>query len=46
MKSSWGGSRPGSGRKATGRKLVRLYMTEDEEKKLRKYLEELRKKQV
>lgn len=37
-----GGKREGAGRKPSGKKLIRLYVTEDEEKKLREYLEKLR----
>ena len=39
----WGGQREGSGRKATGRKRQNFYITDEENKKLRTYLEELRK---
>jgi hypothetical protein len=41
--TQWGGSREGAGRPSTGRKKVNFYITEDEETKLRTYLEELRK---
>lgn len=40
---TWGGARKGAGRPATGRKLQRIYATDEEMEKLRKYLEELRK---
>ena len=40
--SSWGGSREGAGRPATGRKKQNFYITDEENEKLRKYLEELR----
>lgn len=43
IRSDWGGYREGAGRKSTGRKLARIYVTEEEEQKLRDYLEELRK---
>jgi hypothetical protein len=43
IRTDWGGYREGSGRKPTGRKLARIYVTEEEEQKLREYLEELRK---
>lgn len=38
----WGGSRPGAGRKPTGRKKQTFYITDKENELLRKYLEELR----
>ena len=38
----WGGSRPGAGRKPTGRKKQTFYITNKENELLRKYLEELR----
>ena len=40
--STWGGSRPGAGRKSTGRKACQFYITEDEKMLLKKYLDELR----
>jgi hypothetical protein len=40
----WGGYREGSGRKPTGRHKVYMNLTDDEEVKLRAYLEELRTK--
>lgn len=39
----WGGKREGAGRKPTGRKLQRIYATDDEMIKIRQYLEEIRK---
>ncbi len=39
----WGGKRKGAGRPSTGRKLQRIYATDDEMTKIREYLEELRK---
>jgi hypothetical protein len=41
--SSWGGPREGAGRPATGRKRQNFYVTDDENTKLREYLEQLRK---
>lgn len=38
----WGGPREGAGRPSTGRKKVVFYITNEENAKLRKYLEELR----
>jgi len=38
----WGGSRPGAGRKPTGRKKQTFYITNKENELLREYLEELR----
>ncbi len=43
MKSSWGGARPGSGRKPTGRKRVQFWVDTKEEKQLRALLAQLRK---
>jgi hypothetical protein len=43
IRTDWGGYREGAGRKSTGRKLTRMYVTEEEEQKLRDYLEKLRK---
>jgi len=40
--TGWGGSRPGAGRKPTGRKKQTFYITDEENELLRKYLEELR----
>jgi hypothetical protein len=48
MKSSTnthGGPREGAGRPATGRKKQNFYITDDENKKLREYLEQLRASQ-
>jgi hypothetical protein len=42
IRTDWGGYREGSGRKATGRKLTRIYITEEEEQKLREYLDKIR----
>lgn len=41
--SAWGGSRPGAGRKPSGKKSVNFYITEDEKEKMKLYLDELRK---
>ena len=41
IRTDWGGYREGAGRKSTGRKLARIYVTEEEEQKLRDYLEKL-----
>lgn len=41
-KSNWGGYREGAGRPSTGRKKQNFYITDEENEKLRKYLEELR----
>ena len=41
--SNWGGARPGAGRPATGRKLQRIYTTDEEMIKIREYLEHLRR---
>jgi len=38
----WGGSRPGAGRKPTGRKKQTFYITDEENELLRKCLKELR----
>ena len=40
---SWGGSRPGSGRKPTGRKRVQFWVNAQEEKQIRALLAQLRK---
>lgn len=40
---AWGGLREGAGRPATGRKRQQFYVTHEENVKLRKYLEQLRK---
>jgi hypothetical protein len=40
--STWGGLREGAGRPATGRKRQNFYVTEEENTKLREYLEKLR----
>lgn len=40
---TWGGPREGAGRPSTGRKKHQYYVTDEENIKLRKYLEELRK---
>jgi len=42
--TSWGGRREGAGRKPTGRKKKIYYVTDDENAKLREYLQELRNK--
>lgn len=42
IRTGWGGAREGAGRKPTGRRLARIYCTEEEEEKLRAYLKELR----
>lgn len=38
----WGGKRPGAGRPSTGRKKKTFYITDDEDQKLRDYLNILR----
>lgn len=38
----WGGKREGAGRPATGRKRQSFYVTDEENKKLREYLEKIR----
>jgi hypothetical protein len=38
----WGGSREGAGRPATGRSKHMYYVTDDEDAKLREYLQSLR----
>ena len=43
IRTDWGGYREGAGRKPTGRKIARIYVTDEEEKKLREYLKEIRK---
>ena len=43
--SNWGGKRPGSGRKPTGRKRINLFVTPEEEAILRKQLEVIRNKE-
>lgn len=40
--NTWGGSRKGAGRHSTGRKKIGFYITDEENKKLRKYLDKLR----
>ena len=40
--ATWGGSREGAGRPSTGRKRQSFYITDEENEKLREYLEELR----
>lgn len=44
-KPSWGGSRQGSGRPAAvpGRKVKSIYVTKDEYKKVKEFIEKLRK---
>lgn len=42
IRTDWGGYREGAGRKPTGRKLKRIYATDEEEAKLREYLATLR----
>ena len=44
IRTDWGGYREGAGRKPSGRKLARMYVTEEEEQKLRDFLAELRQK--
>ena len=39
---SWGGKREGAGRPATGRKRQSFYVTTEEDKALREYLEKIR----
>lgn len=41
--SKWGGRRQGAGRPPTGRKRVTLYLTADEELKVREYVLSLRR---
>jgi hypothetical protein len=41
--NTWGGPREGAGRPSTGRKRKQFYITDEEEVKLKEYLEELRK---
>jgi hypothetical protein len=43
IRTEWGGAREGAGRPSTGRRLTRMYVTEEEEQKLRNYLSGLRK---
>jgi hypothetical protein len=40
--SNWGGTRPGAGRKPTGRKRINLFVTPEEETALRQQLELIR----
>lgn len=42
IRTDWGGFREGAGRKPTGRKLKRIYATDEEEVKLREFLATLR----
>jgi hypothetical protein len=42
-KPSWGGAREGAGRPSTGRKKRGFYITNEEHKKLKEYLEKIRK---
>ena len=42
IRSEWGGSREGAGRPATGRSKRMYYITEEEDIKLREYLQSLR----
>lgn len=46
MSSNHGGRREGAGRKATGRKSVAYWITDAEDQKLRKYLEEMRRSEM
>jgi hypothetical protein len=39
---TWGGAREGAGRKSTGRKLIRLYVTDQEHEAIKKLIEQLR----
>jgi hypothetical protein len=39
----WGGFRPGAGRKPSGKKARQIYVTDEEYKKIKEYLESLRK---
>ncbi len=43
--NGWGGTREGAGRPTTGRKKRNFYITDEEETKLKTYLEELRTSQ-
>lgn len=43
LKNSWGGKRERSGRPATGRTKKNIYVTDLEFKKIKKYIEEMRK---
>lgn len=45
MKSAWGGQREGAGRPATGRKKHQYYVTDEEDKEIKKLIDELRKPQ-
>lgn len=45
LKSSWGGQREGAGRPSTGRKKYQYYVTEEENKEIKKLIEKLRKPQ-
>lgn len=38
----WGGPRPGAGRKPTGRKRRTYYVTDDEDARIRQFIEQLR----
>lgn len=42
IRTGWGGAREGAGRKPTGRRLARIYCTEEEERLLREYLKKIR----
>lgn len=41
---AWGGKREGSGRKTTGRKRKFYYVTEEEDIKIKEYLNKLRER--
>lgn len=41
-KNNWGGARAGAGRPSTGRKKYNFYITDDECRLLKQYLEQLR----
>lgn len=43
IKNSWGGAREGAGRKSTGRKKKNYYVTDEEDRKIRELIEQLRK---
>jgi hypothetical protein len=38
----WGGKRPGAGRPSTGRKRQSFYITDEENEKIREFLDKLR----
>lgn len=41
---AWGGTRPGAGRPATGRKRASYYVTPDEDAEIKKLIEQMRNK--